>query len=255
MKEHVNFYENLREAHMRINRTVVLYDGQPYYVMAVTNHKGDGIFRVYMWEVGTEASKKFRMPDNIDHYGAEHEGLGPYLDKWLDDPINKGVPLIRKMMNSPKFNRFRPYPLGMSNNGKNAVYLERTPQRRTEQGLTRNMLKLSHCGLDSSRSIGRSDIDIIGKPLRSCILGEYPSAQECLTNLLDSAIENESAAFHRQFAFCRGPLNLVFLYYKGDAVGMLPYKNTSTLLLDPAFAYVKEAAEELGIFGNIQVQG
>jgi hypothetical protein len=43
--------------------------------------------------------------------------------------------ILRKQMNSPLFNKFRPYPLGMCNTkGQRAYYLERQPNRKTEQG-------------------------------------------------------------------------------------------------------------------------
>lgn len=253
MKEHLNFYENLREAHMRLNKTIVLYDGVPYYIIAITSHKKDGIFRAYLWPLGLNrpgdaVTKRVPFPDNTDHYGPEHEGLGPYLDKFIED--NKETPLLRKMLNSPSFNKFRPFPLGMVNMGTGAYFTERTPVRRTEQGLTRNMVKATQCVLEVDKRF-RSEIDTLSKPFEDCILGKYPSAQECLTNLLDPAIDNTAAAFHRQFALVRGPMNLIFVCYKADVVGMLPYKNMGTLLLDKKFLHTKESIEELGLFGTV----
>ena len=51
-----NFYENLSEANKRLHGTVVLYDGHPYYILAISNHFTDGIMRVYMEPLAKIAS-------------------------------------------------------------------------------------------------------------------------------------------------------------------------------------------------------
>jgi hypothetical protein len=57
------------------------------------------------------------------------------------EPLNKGHPIIRKTMNSPKFNKFRPFPLGMCNSNGRCYFLERQPLRpKVEQGLIRSMV-------------------------------------------------------------------------------------------------------------------
>ena len=58
MEKNVNFYENLEEAQRRLRGTVVMYDGIPHYVLAITDHQSGGIFRVYMQDTG--GSQKFR---------------------------------------------------------------------------------------------------------------------------------------------------------------------------------------------------
>jgi hypothetical protein len=47
MQEHVNFYENIKEARMRLKGTIVLYEGIPYRVLAIADHKGP-VFRIYL---------------------------------------------------------------------------------------------------------------------------------------------------------------------------------------------------------------
>ena len=59
---HPNFYENLKEAQMRLLRTVVTYDNEPYYVGAITNHMKDGIFRVYLLPLATAAEHRKYIP-------------------------------------------------------------------------------------------------------------------------------------------------------------------------------------------------
>jgi hypothetical protein len=138
MKEHPNFYENVKEAMMRLRRTVVLYDGEPWVVLAITNHKPDGIFRVYLDPIGKDPNKNRQRPEP-EGFPPEHPGLGGYMDTWIDEHPDSGIK--RKQMNSPLFNKFRPYPLGMCNiKGSGCYYIERQPNRKTEQGLISSML-------------------------------------------------------------------------------------------------------------------
>lgn len=251
---HVNFYENLHEAQFRLMGTVVLYDSEPYYVFAICDHKKDGIFRVYMDPVG---AANHAVPD-YGQFASEQPELGTYLDNWLDG--NKNTPIIRKQMNSPLFNRFKPYPLGMCNYARpgsgwaGTVYLERQPQRRHEQGLTKASVYsyiISSSVLKRDAPKGGMDVDITSPSMRSCILSEHPSAQECLKNLLDPKIENEAVAFHRQFALVRGPLDMIFLAYKTDLVGVLPKNDFDFVRLSRKFVHCREVVGELGLFGSV----
>ena len=251
--EYPNFYETLKEASMRLRRTVVLYDGEPYEVMAITNHKPDGIFRVYLWPIGRHPEPERPQPQN---YSPESASVGPYLDEWMLG-AGKNSGLLRKMMNSPMFNKFRPYPLGMCNlKGEGAFYLERQPNRKSEQGLIGTMLYETPVSTAVSRNntmkrVGLT-VSIYGEAFRQCVLGKYPSAAECLTNLTDPEVVNDAAAFSRSFAFVRGPLEMLFLFYKTDVVGLLPNGDFSLLKLGREFGFVREAIEELNLFQIIK---
>lgn len=254
MVAHLNFYENLKEAHIRLNRTFVLYDGVPYYVFAITNHHKDGIFRVYLDPIGHDQTKRRVTPYSLlDEYNPEHPELGKKLDAWLE--VNPNTDILRKQMNSPLFNKFRPYPLGMCNVGNNVVYCERQPTRKTEQGLTGQMLsqvKISLTDESNRPTPGRGMYVEINSPhFRACILGEHPSAKECLAALNSGQYANEALAFHREFAFIRGPVGLLFMAYKGDIVGVLPKSDLSFLRLDPEFIHAKEVIEKLSLFAKI----
>ena len=54
MASYLNFYETVTEANMRLRQTVVLYDNEPYHVLAISDHisKGEealkGEFRIYL---------------------------------------------------------------------------------------------------------------------------------------------------------------------------------------------------------------
>lgn len=253
-KEYPNFYENLKEANMRLRGTVVLYDGIPHYIYIITGHKPDGIFRVYMEPIGDNMTiHKLNRPP-ADAYSYDHPSCGPTLDEWLKGNPNSKV--IRKHMNSPKFNRFRPFPLGMCNYKGSVYYIERSPTRKAEQGLTPNMMletRLMLIGGDSPMNVSRGGIGSICEPVRATIVGEYPSIGECIANLNDPDISNDGVAFDRNFALLRGPVRTLFLCYKENVVGFLPNNDTSTVRLSASFAHLKEAVDDLGAFNDITV--
>lgn len=254
---HVNFFENLHEAHFRLRGTVVVYDKLPYYVMAITDHKKDGIFRIYLDPVGIE---KHPLPSYND-FNPEQPELGPYLDKWME--ANKSSPIIRKQMNSPLFDKYRPFPLGMANISQpgggwsGAVYLERQPQRKSEQGLTQASTYYYVLSASQGRGgavpakPGTYNVQLMSQAMRCCILAEHPSAKDCLENLLNPKIENEAVAFDRHFALVRGPMDMMFLGYKSDIVGILPNTDFSQVKLGRKFTHCREVVEKLGLFKSV----
>ena len=123
MSDYKNFYENQKEATMRLVSTIVCYDGIPCQVLAITAHKPDGIFRVYLDPIGQEHGGPAR-PD-IDGVPRDHTGLGAIMDNFMDK--HPGHLLMRKHMNSPAFNKYRPFPLGMLNVSGKTFYMERQP--------------------------------------------------------------------------------------------------------------------------------
>lgn len=255
MKEYPNFYENLREAHMRLRNTVVMYDSEPYYIFAITSHAKDGIFRVYMYPIGDSVSTAGKeCLAYVNNYPSDHSELGTMLDKVLETH-GKDCGVLRKHMNSPSFNRFRPFPLGMCNlRGKGTHYVERQPTRHTPQGLTASMLYDTEILATASlERASRAHISIQNNDFRNCVLGIYPTAQECLAGLLNPKIANEAAGFHRDFAFVRGPIDMVFLAYKSDVVGVLPRNDFSLLKLGSDYKHVREVAQELKLFAEVTI--
>jgi hypothetical protein len=250
VKEHPNFYENLKEAHIRLRGTVVLYDGEPMYVSAITDHKKDGIFRMYMYPIGTTYSDGVKAWNQLTaQYPSDHPALGELMDAAMKGQEG----LLRKHMNSPLFNRFKPFPLGMCNiKGKGTSFVERQPNRHTPQGLTASMLydvEITPAGKPGAAMLGR--VQLHSDDFRNCVLGKYPTPQECLAALSDHSISNEAAAFRRQFAFARGPIDMIFLAYKEDIVGLLPKGDFSEVKLGRQFSHVKEVVNELELFDSI----
>lgn len=251
MPAYTNFYETVKEAVMRLRGTIVLYDKLPYYVMAIAGHHKDGIYRVYLDPVGEES----HAVPSVEDYGPEHPLLGGYIDQWLD--AHKDSPVLRKQMNSPLFDKFRPFPLGMCNIGKQCYYLERQPLRpKTEQGLTRGMVNESLISLgpvDYIRGSKGGNLQLMSPSMKACITGDHPGAKECLENLLSGDYENEAVAFHREFAFVKGPIGMIFLAYKSDIVGVLPKNNFDFCRLGEGFKHCREAVGDLRLFTNIVI--
>lgn len=249
--QHPNFYENLQEAHRRLLRSVVTYDDEPYFILAITNHKPGGIFRVYLEPLGRYEQKNVQA-HGADNYHTESPDLGPYLDKWMDSSKTSGI--LRKRIDAKNFNRFRPFPLGMCNHRARTYYLERQPLRQGHQGLIRGHISETAINLASDRDYvpgQRTNVETMSSSFRACVRGEHPSARDVLKGLKDSSNINDAAAFHRSFALIRGPIDMLFLAYKADIVGVLPRGDFSELTLGRDFKHTREVVADLKLFTAI----
>lgn len=250
-KEYPNFYENIKEATIRLQYTVVTYDDEPYYILAICDHKDDGIFRVYMEPIGHPEGNALVRLGGIPCDHPDSKARGQLMDSWLESPQGKASGVIRKMLNSPAFNRFKPFPLGMANSGSKTYYIERQPVRHTQQGLTANMLYSNEISLNPPGAMRMSVFGVDSPPIRDTILGKYPSVSDCLKNLSDPEILNDAVGFHRNFAFVRGPISTMFLAYKSDIVGLLVNGDLSKLKLPNQYRHTKEIIESLNLFNDI----
>ncbi len=243
-----NFYENLTEALARLKNTVVLYEGEPYYVWTITDHKGDGKFRVYMTPVEHLENTTLNALNHLPH---GHSGLGQLIDEEMAASPEKKI--LRKMMNSPGFNRFRPFPLGMMNSGENAIYIERVPSRpKMEQGLQTNMLSGTLLSASPSNLSRHVVMSLYTERFKDCVKGRHPTPNEVLIKLTSKEFKNESVAFHREFALVLGPIETLFLAYKQDVVGALPHGDYTSVKLGRKFHHLKEVVEELRLFYRIE---
>lgn len=267
MVSHTNFFENIKEINMRIQGTVVLYNGSPHYVYCVTDHKSDGIFRVYMEPIPDN-------PNDLLEYRAKHvpycdeystELIGKSMDKYLSE--TKNTKIIRKMANSPAFNKFRPFPLGFVNDpirGK-AIFTERNPTRHTQQGLCDNMISPKDLPMlttpvktrltrgyniksDGSVTVASS---FCSPFMKATIENKYPSLELSLTMIQKP--EFSSIAFSRNFALLKGPVSSTFLCYKEDIVGLVN-PDTKEAKLSKDFKYLKELTEELNTFTKVEME-
>ena len=250
--DYPNFYENVEEARLRLLQTVVLYDGEPYYVRAITDHIDDGIFRMYIQPTDKVLTSDPRQvpPPPDQNLPAVAPELGPQFDEYMK--ANPKSSILRKQMNSPLFNRFRPFPLGMCNvRGQYTYYVERQPNRHTKQGLIASMLYQSKISAASRGKSSYMEISMFYPELRACILGEYPDANICLDKLKTGDVNRESVGFCRDFALVRGPIGMLFLAYKCDIVGALTKQDFSEIKIGKEFLHTKEAIAELNLFKNI----
>lgn len=243
--QHTNFYETLKEAQMRLQNTIVLYDNEPYFVICIDNHNSDGIFRIYMEPLGHLDGLSYgNCP-----YGGSHPG--PAMDEFLQ--ANKNTRIVRKHLNSPLFAKFRPFPLGMCDTNGVTYYCERAPVRATYQGLNRDMVNSALVTLDavSRKTRYGGSPEIWSKDFYNTIKGLYMSPQEALGHLTSGKVKNVSLSFHRLFCFIRGPVNTTFLSYKGEIVGVLPNNDLTQLNLIKKYFYTQEVITELGVFEKI----
>lgn len=263
--KHKNFYENAKEANLRLRNTIIWYDGPgeqgPYFVLLVTDHDGDN-FKIYMKRIGQKYQNIPGILSPETGIGQIIDGAGPMMDKFM-----KQYPkfnMVRKDLSSPHFRAFRPFPLGMMNCVKEdkagkivdseTLYLERQPNRTTQQGLIKTMIYISPVNAAMSRAPQQVNynFDLWSEDFHECIMGNYPSIDTCLSKLTDRNCANEAAAFHRHFALVKGPIGMLFLSYKGDIVGLLDNKNLSSVTVDTEFKYTKEAIDDLHMFNNIK---
>lgn len=257
MPQFINFYENLAEARLRLLNTIVTYDGHPCYVHWIAEHQGDGRFRIYIEKLGTVGCGFGRdnYSDFPDRNNCYENNYASVLDEWLDR--NPDATIVRKLMSSAKFNKFRPFPLGNVNYNGEVYHIERRPTRQTIQGIRSESIITEKVtaspNVDAGSSIARLmrvHIDLYGREFVDCVLGNYPSYQEVIENLRSSECANSGAAFHRDFSVVRGPIKTLFLCYKTEGVGIIKGYD---LVLDKDYEYLKEQIEELNVFPHMIV--
>lgn len=242
MKEYPNFYEDIAEAAKRLLGTVVKYDDEFYYVLCIGAHKPDGIFRIYLDPVNVlEHQHASDLP-----FTGGGDASAVALDCYLE--THKDSKILRKMMNSPAFNKFRPFPLGMINYDGKVIYSERAPTRHTQQGLTSQMISAFTVDFEGGRRWGA---EICSSYMYDTYKGNYPSFEESIANLADDSCLNSGVAFSRNMALIKGPVNTLFLCYRGDVVGFIPSPTERIVRLAKKFNYLKEIIEDAGIFETI----
>jgi hypothetical protein len=248
--DYPNFFESLAEAQIRLSGTVVLYDGEPMQVFSLNQKGAKAPILAFCQPVG-EKFKNIKLPNNFFTCSQGGSAQADILEKLIDSDPSCG--LVRLELTDPKFNKFRPYELGMYWSGEDIIYVERQPNRKTEQGLTPTMLKCQRLNF-SNENVGSSpsSVNMTGPEMYRCIRGQHPTPLTCLEKLTDDKYANNAAAFHRHFAFVRGPVDTLFLAYKNDVVGLLPNNDFSQVKISKEFRYTTEAVDELGLFATIK---
>jgi len=267
MPQFINFYENIPEAKIRLENTIVLYDGIPYYLFHVSDYKQDGKFRVFLDNYKGGLTARHRLSDFPRPSNYNPENYAEVFDMWATGRGDIGI--IRKEMGSPKFNKFRPFPLGNLNTNGGVVYSERTPTRNTFQGLKESMV--TGCLVQpipdvsgrnrnpiKSAMLGDSNVyvnvDIYGADFYDCMMNNYPTPQEILESFKDPEVTNLGVAFHREFSIFRGPLDMLLLCYQNEGIGILADGDMSKLIIGNKFSYLLETIQELSCFQSIVVK-
>lgn len=227
MANYPNFYENMEEMVHRLLNTVVKYADDFFSVHSIENNE-DGIFRLVLDPLNGVRGEKTKM--------------------------------IKKMANSPHFNRFRPFPLGMANCQGKAFYLYRRPLRSRLQGLSDNALletcvekiEATFTGLEVQQAratrLGRErTVQWCSESMEDCFKGNYPTFEECIDAFKDTSVLNSSVAFHREFAIVKGFCGIIYLANKSGIVGFYREED-NTLHLNPKLFFLKESLEDLRLF-------
>jgi len=248
MVSYPNFYQSLTEANRRLKGTVVLYDTQPYHILAIANHKDD-IFRVYMEPLcpDIDSCRHLSPFDSITKNSGDSPSVGLLVEKFMAENPSR---IFRKQINSPLFRKFRPFPLGMVNKDGTCFYLERSPVRRTEQGLISSSIMTKDVCVFRSQGYSKPP-SLFSNEVADCIRGNYPTIDEVFENLNNPDISNKGVAFDRNLAIIRGPIEMLFLVYKSTVVGSFPYNHKSLLKLGKNFQYLREVLSFSGYFQEI----
>lgn len=198
-------FEDLNQARARLSSGVFTFDGEPISVRTVEPHS-DGVLRVF-----------------FDYLG--HNGEPP-----------AGRAGVRKMINSPSFNRFKPFDLGFINMNESrfgeaaenrALFSARRPVRMSRSGLTgENFVakalygSLNREGRSQTEGIDFSHI-VNTRSFCDMVRGRYPSFSECFDYVRSNRAAGSSMAFDRKWALSREDSGLIWLYRDSEKVGLM----------------------------------
>lgn len=210
MDKNSYFWTDLTQAQERLTHCVVLYDDQPFYIESVEAHE-DGIPRARLLA------------------------------------CNPTREASRKMLNSPKFKRFRDLPrLGWSNMGgaMGAALLERRAVTTRTHGLNNNNVSVK-----TFRTVDSGEVLLRGGNynFNGCMFlqgfsdansGKFPT----LAGILQNIAEGSAIAYSRKFCVFRDTTGIRWLYRNSDRVGL--FTGVDTLNLLTKFAFLREEIME-----------
>lgn len=203
-------YENIEDARMRLRGTVVLYEGEPFYVRDVQRPqtKEDGILRV----IGN---------------------LLPLSGKEMFEERGE----MKKFISSKNFD-IGAFRMGYVNSPAGAFYCTRLPSRQQKQGLSGDTFQaVTNKGAKVPFTTFTTTKEVV-----NMVKNDYPSfavAQKALGKV-------PAVAFSRDFCLEKDEIleELQHLFHKGTKVGAILGGN---LVLGKKFACLKESLEELGV--------
>lgn len=188
------------------------------------------------------------------------EGWNFHVKSVIEDDYGKRVWGIAKTKNIKDCNlNLEPIKLGYMNSGSTAVYVQRKPLRKWKQGIYTEYLEIGGVKDEAvngvvKRRVVRNDVIhrcFTGEPIIKLFDNAYPSFARAYTQV--SLLRYHSAAFHRDWAFARLPVDpetresCIALEYKGKPVGEVIAGNT---VIYNQFKYLTEAFVEAMIHAS-----
>lgn len=224
-------YEREEDARMRLRHTVVLYKGEPVYVLEVKQGESkDDIIRVLFKEL------PFSGIGDEGAFGGRNRGrIVIPADPDEERKIEKDD-LQRKYISSKHFD-IAPFRMGYVNSPTlGAFYSMRMPNRVQKQGLCGENFR----GVTNQGKVVSFASFLACKETRDMVAGKYPSFEDAW-RCLDKV---SSVAFSRDFCLVKDEIipELIYLYYKGEKVGLA---GKTCVNLGGKFNCLKESLEEM----------
>lgn len=201
-----------RDLAQKLDTSICRYDGLPVYCRVMSKSR-------------------------IDLYAlADTGGLPIATIKPRDEKFDvSGVPL--GCMQSPLNNR-------------RAVYLSRSPIRRTKQGLHYSSVLIRRLGEDELRRVTQQDY-VFSQPFIDMVKGVYPPLSECL-NRLRTWHKQEQESIHEiavniNIGLSINAMGIIFVYFKNQFVGWIPPESNTVIVpeSDKAWVISKFLSDEL----------
>lgn len=194
------FWTDLTQASERLNRSVILYDGDPVYVEAVSEGS-DGVPKVHIMDL-----------------------------------VNQQV--IRKNADSPKFERYRKLPnLGWFNSKGIPLFMERRTRTSRSHGLTNENVAIFnlHAGSGTLQANGNTFINVMfDKGFIDSHNDRFPSMERTLRDIAPGS----SIAVSRKLLVNCDMDGLKWLWLGKARVGI--FTGSDSLLLLPKYAFHRE---------------
>jgi len=197
-------YDSYEEVHMRLQGTVVRYDGEPVYVSNVTQGD-DGVPRIHI----------MNLPVILN--GREE--------------VNEDNKVTRKVVNSRHFD-FEPFLLGYANLKYGACFLSRAPVRKYKQGLSSGNLTDAQGRLSFKAALADPGF-------KDALKNEYPPRSVATEMAKDKSI---TVAFCREFAVEYNSLGYFLLHYRGAPCAFS--EDGYVFKLPEQFKYLSEVLQE-----------
>jgi hypothetical protein len=235
-------FESIDETQMRLEGTIVRYDGVPVYVNQVSGHD-DGNARVHL--------KALPITDGQDLYRDEDSGgsfrpLPRRSSSAEAPPPPPAEPTpqrtIRKVINSPKLD-MEPLELGYFNTPNGVYHASRMPTRKYKQGLSSQNCLISSTDPNVGSRYSFSHVTQM-QGFFDMLVGNYSSLRGALQQLQTNPGLN-CVAVHYEYYIRRHPLGLYFLHNSQTEIGVCTDADWSGLRIAKDYKYLREVLTKI----------